>query len=390
MNKTEVRVALVGYKFMGRAHSNAYISAPKFFNLPLRPVLHTVVGRDRAAVTAFAHQWGWNNYETDWRRAIENRDIDLIDIATPNSSHAEISIAAAAAGKAVVCEKPLAMNVAEAKDMVKTVKKNKVPNYVWFNYRRAPAISLARQLITEGRLGKIYHVRAVYLQDWIMDPNFPLVWRLQKKIAGSGSHGDLNSHLIDLARFLLGTEFDEVCGMAETFIKERPIEISGGGLAAGKKGRTKGGVDVDDAVVFLAKFKNGALGSFEATRFAKGRRNRNQIEINGSKGTIGFNFERMNELQFFDDTLPKKEQGFRTILVTETLHPYIHGYWPPGHIIGYEHTFINTVVDMMNHMGGKLKVFHADFEDGLRCQEVLDAVLLSCEERRWVKVAEVA
>lgn len=390
MKKKEINVALLGYKFMGRAHGNAYISAPKFFDLPRTPVLHTIVGRDKNAVAAVARQWGWKNYATNYKGVIENEEIDLVDVGTPNDSHAEMSIAAAEAGKAVACEKPLAMNVTEAKAMVKAVKKNKVPNYVWFNYRRAPALSLARELIIEGRLGRVYHVRAVYLQDWIMDPNFPLVWRLQKKIAGSGSHGDLNAHLIDLTRFLLGTEFDEVCGMAETFIKERPIEISGGELAAGKVTKKKGKVDVDDAVLFLTKFKNGAIGSFEATRFAKGRRNGNQIEINGSKGTIVFNFERMNELQFFDDTLPKKEQGFRRILVTEPVHPYIHGYWPPGHIIGYEHTFINTVVDMMNHLAGKLKTFHADFEDGLRCQEVLDAVLVSCKERQWVKVEEVA
>jgi len=390
MKDKEIRIALIGYKFMGRAHSNAYISAPKFFDLPLSPVLHTLVGREKSAVAAVAKQWGWSNYATNYRQVIENEEIDLVDVGTPNNSHAEMSIAAAEAGKAVACEKPLAMNVTEAKAMVKAVKQHNVPNYVWFNYRRVPALSLARELISEGRLGTIYHVRAVYLQDWIMDPNFPLVWRLQKKIAGSGTHGDLNSHLIDLARFLLATEFEEVCGMAETFIKERPIEISSGGLAAGKKAKRKGKVDVDDAVVFLARFKNGAIGSFEATRFAKGRRNRNQIEINGSKGTLVFNFERMNELQFFDDALPKKEQGFKRILVTEAVHPYIHGYWPPGHIIGYEHTFINTVVDMMNHMAGKVKEFHANFEDGLRCQEVLDAVLLSAKERTWMKIREVA
>ena len=390
MKDRKVNVALIGYKFMGKAHSNAYVGATHFFDLPLTPVLHTLVGRDRNAVAAVAKKWGWVNYDTDYRRIVENKEIDLVDVGTPNDSHAEISIAAADAGKAVACEKPLSMNVAEAKAMVKAVKKNKVPNYVWFNYRRVPALSLARELISEGRLGKIYHVRAVYLQDWIMDPNFPLVWRLRKKFAGSGSHGDLNAHLIDLARFLLGTEFDEVCGLAETFIKERPMEVSGGGLAAGKAAKKKGVVDVDDAVLFLAKFQNGAVGTFEATRFAKGRRNGNQIEINGSKGTIVFNFERMNELQFFDDTLPKKEQGFRTILATEAVHPYIHGYWPPGHIIGYEHTFINTVVDIMNHLSGKMKTFHADFEDGLRCQEVLDAVLLSGKERTWVRIREVA
>ena len=390
MRKKEINVALVGYKFMGKAHSNAYVSAPRFFDLPLTPVLHTLVGRDKSSVAAAAKKWGWQNYETDYRKVIENEEIDLIDVATPNDSHAEMCIAAAEAGKAVACEKPLAMNVAEARAMVRTVKKHKVPNYVWFNYRRIPALALARELISEGRLGKIYHVRAVYLQDWIMDPNFPIVWRLQRKIAGSGSHGDLNSHLVDLARFLLSAEFDEVCGMAETFIKERPVEISGGGLAAGKVAKKKGKVDVDDAVLFLAKFKNGGIGSFEATRFANGRRNGNQIEINGSRGTIVFNFERMNELQFFDDMLPKKEQGFRRILATESVHPFIHGYWPPGHIIGYEHTFINTVVDMMYHLGGKLKTFHANFEDGLRCQEVLDAVLTSCDDRRWVKVKEVA
>jgi predicted dehydrogenase len=389
MKKKTLNVALIGYKFMGKAHSNAYLSAPKFFDLPLNPVMHTLVGRDTKGVSAVADRWGWQHFATDYRQVIKNEEIDLIDVSTTNNSHAEISIASAEAGKAVACEKPLALNVAEARAMVEAVKHNKVPNYVWFNYRRVPALCLAKQLISEGRIGTVYHVRAVYLQDWIMNPDFPLVWRLQKKIAGSGAHGDLNAHIIDMARFLLNTEFDEVCGTAVTFIKERPLEIAGGEIGGMVPGRRKGKVDVDDAVLFLAKFSNGAVGSFESTRFARGHRNGNKIEINGSKGTLIFHFEEMNELWFYDNEVPAKEQGFKRILVTEPQHPYMEGYWPPGHIIGYEHTFINTVKDMVDNIAGKTKSFHANFEDGLRCQEVLDAVLISHNERCWIKISEV-
>jgi predicted dehydrogenase len=328
MPNSAINVALIGYKFMGKAHSNAYLSAPKFFDLPKEPTMHTLVGRDKKAVAEVAKRWGWKHSATDYKEVVQNDEIDLVDVGTPNSTHAEISIACAEAGKAVACEKPLAMNVAEAKAMAAAVKKHKVPNFVWFNYRRVPALCLAKQLIDEGRIGTVYHVRAVYLQDWIMDPNFPLVWRLQKKVAGAGAHGDLNAHIIDMARFLLGTEFTEVCGHSVTFIKERPIELVGGGLSAGKVSKKKGKVDVDDAVLFLAKFKNGAVGTFEATRFGKGHRNGNQIEINGSKGTLIFNFERMNQLEFFDATEPQNEQGYKTILVTEYVHQYLTGYHP--------------------------------------------------------------
>ncbi len=388
MSNNTINVALIGYKFMGKAHSHAYLSAPRFFDLPCQVVMHTLVGRDKSAVADMARRWGWRYSATNYREAIQDGEITLVDVSTPNNSHAEISIAAAEAGKAVACEKPLAMNVAEARAMVEAVKRAGVPNYVWFNYRRVPALCLAKRLIDEGRIGTVYHVRAAYMQDWIMDPNFPLVWRLQKKVAGSGAHGDLNAHIVDLTRSLLGTEFTEVCGHAVTFVKERPIEQSGGRVNARRVSGKMGKVDVDNAVLFLAKFNNGAVGTFEATRFANGHRNGNQIEINGSNGTLMFSFERMNELQFFDATEPRFEQGFKRILVTEPEHAYIAGYWPPGHIVGYEHTFINTVKDIVENLAGITNTFHANFEDGLHCQQVLDAVLLSHRERCWINVAE--
>jgi predicted dehydrogenase len=278
------------------------------------------------------------------------------------------------------------MNSDEAREMLNAVKKAKVKHMVWFIYRRVPAISLAKQLINEGKIGKIYHFRASYLQDWIMDPNFPLVWRLRKEIGGSGAHGDLNAHLIDLARFLVG-DFDEVVGLDKTFIKKRPLLQAGVGLS-GKGTKSVGEVTVDDAMLFLAKFKNGVIGTFEATRFAGGRRNRNQLEINGSKGSIAFQFERMNELQYFSLTEPQYVQGFKTILATEGVHPYVGAYWPPGHIIGYEHTFINAASDFVNSVSQNKKI-EPNFEDGLKCHQVMDAVLLSAKEKCWIKVDEM-
>jgi len=381
-----INVGLIGYKFMGKAHSNAYLDMPKFFKPRGTPIMKVLCGRDEAGVRGVADTFGWQEVETSWEKLIERKDIDLIDIAAPPNVHREIAISAAKAGIHIFCEKPLAMNVKEAREMLKVVEDAGIKHMIGFNYRRVPAVSLAKKLIEEGAIGKIYHFRAVYLQDRLVDPNFPLVWRLQKEIAGSGSHGDLGSHLIDIARYLVG-EFTEVIGMNETFIKERPLVKSMTGLSAKASGGT-GKVTVDDATSFLARFENGALGSFEATKFAPGRKNYNSFEINGSKGSIVFNLERMNELQFYSRKDPQETSGFRTIIVTEPIHPYLSAWWPPGHIIGYEHTFIHEVYDLCEAIANDTSVT-PNFYDGVKCQEVLEAVELSIEERRWVKPSEL-
>lgn len=383
----DIRVGLIGCGFMGKAHSNAYLNVAKFFPMKTKPVMETICDIEKKRAEDFKAVWGWNKFETDYRKLINSGEIDLIDISTPNYNHKEIVLAAAEKGLDVFCEKPLAMNCDEAREIVAAVKKAKIINMVAFNYRRVPAITLAKQLIDEGKIGEIYQIRAVYLQDWIIDPNFPLVWRLRKEMAGSGPHGDLNAHIIDLARYLVG-DFDEVIGMEKTFIKERPIPTEEGSLAASTGRGEKGKVTVDDAVLFLAKFKKGIIGSFEATRFANGRRNSNKIEINGSKGSISFNLERLNELEFYSGEDPKHIQGFRNILVTEPVHPYMNAYWPAGHIIGWEHTFINEVYDLFEGIS-KNEPVTPDFEDGLKCQQVLEAVLKSAEEKCWIKVDEM-
>ncbi|MGI8916204.1 MAG: Gfo/Idh/MocA family protein [Chloroflexota bacterium] len=382
----QVNVALIGYKFMGKSHSNAYRQVGHFFpDLGALPVMNTVCGRDRPGVEQAARQLGWQQVATDWNEVVRRPDIDLVDIVTPGDSHADIAIAAAQAGKHVFCEKPLANTVAEAERMLEAVQKAGVRHMVAFNYRRVPAIAYARQLIDEGRIGRIYHFRARYLQDWIMDPNFPLVWRLDKNAAGSGPMGDLGAHIIDLARYLVG-ELDEVTGMAETFIKERPVlESSDAGLGA-SGGARKGQVTVEDAAAFVTRFTNGAMGTFEVSRFAGGNRNANTFEINGSKGSIRFNLERLNELEFLDLSQPSTEQGFRDLMITDGAHPYMSAWWPAGHIIGWEHTFTHEVRDLMEAIAGKTAV-HPDFVDGLRVQQVLDAVERAAASKRWERVA---
>jgi predicted dehydrogenase len=375
---------MIGYKFMGRAHSNAWIKADKFFDLKARPLMKVICGRDKAGVAATAYRFDWERFETDWRQVIEDPTIDVVDINTPNDTHAEIAIAAAKAGKHILCEKPLGMNVKECKSMVAAVNKAGVVNMICHNYRRIPAIALAKKMIDNGDLGTIYHYRARYAQDWIVDPNFPLVWRLQSKIAGSGTHGDINAHIIDLARYLVG-EFKEVCGQMETFIKERPLPSEQGGLSA-KGSQKMGKVTVDDAVNFIGRFQNGAMANLEATRFALGRKNGIQLEINGSKGSIAFDFEDMNRLQYFNGADPDDRRGFRNIIVTEGgAHPYVGNWWPPGHIIGYEHTFVHTVADFVNAVMNKKSV-QPTFEDGLKNQVVLEAVEQSAKTRKWVKI----
>ena len=387
MSKT-LKVGMIGYRFMGKAHSNGWRQAPHFFPLKADLEMHTICGRNREALQESAKSLGWNHISTSWEEVIQNPEIDIVDINTPNDSHAEIAIAAAKAGKHVLCEKPLAMTVDQCQEMVDAAAQSGVVNMVCHNYRRIPAIAHARKMIEEGGLGDLYHYRARYAQDWIVDPEFPLVWRLQKGVSGSGAHGDINAHIIDLGRYLMG-EFDEVCGMMNTFIKQRPIEDQSGkgdGLG-GAGGRTMGEVTVDDASLFIGKFANGAVANLEATRFALGRKNNIVIEINGSKGSLYFDFEDMNRLKWFDNTVASDRQGFSDILVTQPGgdHPFVGQWWPPGHIIGYEHTFVHTLADFVNAVVDGKSV-QPTFEDGKRNQRVLEAVEESAASRQWVKI----
>lgn len=388
MSKRKLNVALIGYQFMGKAHSNAYRQVARFFDdLEVEPVLKVICGRNEENVRKAAQKYGWEEYDTSWERVVERKDIDLVDVSVPGNMHAPIAIAAANAGKMVLCEKPLANTLAEARQMYEAVQKNKVPNALCHNYRFAPAVQLAKQLIDEGRIGKIYHFRGTYLQDWIVDPNFPLVWRLQKEVAGSGAHGDLNAHLIDMARFLVG-EIAEVSGMMETFIKQRPKLAAADDRLGGVASSEMGEVTVDDAALFLVRFENGAIGSIEATRFALGRKNYNRFEINGSKGSLVFNMERMNELEVYLQDDPPHIRGFRVVQASDSVHPFMGAWWPVGHIIGYEHTFINLVYTMLKAFD-KGEEFKPNFEDGVRNQAVLEAVDISSQQKRWVSISEL-
>lgn len=385
MAKRQVNIALIGYQFMGKAHSNAYRQVGRFFDLDVEPVMKVLCGRSEKKVKAAQEQLGWQEYATDWEDVIARNDIDVIDIGTPNDTHAKISVAALKAGKHVLCEKPLAINVEDAKLSYETAKTKGLVNGICHNYRFAPAIAYAKKLVDEGKLGAIRHFRGTYLQDWIIDPSVPLVWRLDKKIAGSGSNGDLNAHLIDTARFVIGTEFSEVVGLAETYIKKRPLLAdTEGGLSGFKASGETGDVTVDDITAFLARFENGASGTFEATRLAPGRKNYNRWEINGEKGSIVFNLERMNEFEIYLTDDPEGMQGFHTIQATENFMPYMEAYWPVAHIIGYEHTFVNMIKEFLSAVGSG-KPFTPDFLDGYRNQAVLDAVDRSVASRSWTK-----
>ncbi|MCX5662582.1 MAG: Gfo/Idh/MocA family oxidoreductase [Planctomycetota bacterium] len=399
MSTPTINVALIGSKFMGRTHSNAYLKVAKFFDLPVNPVMHTIAARNGAELEKFAARWGWQHASTDWKATVTNPEIGLVDVSTPNYVHRDQAIAALEAGKHVACEKPLAGTLDDAREMVKAAAKaKKSKTFVWYNYRRCPAIALAHQLVKAGKLGRIYHLRAAYLQDW-GGPSTPLLWRFQGDLAGSGAHGDLNAHIIDMARFITGDEITEITGaIEETFIKERDIiadpsaggEISGKG--ARKAGAKKAKSTVDDAVLFLARFKAGAVASFEATRLSTGDKNRNRIEIHGEKGGIRFNFERMNELEFFDATGEARTQGWTTINVTSgnSGHPYAAAWWPDAHIIGYEHGFINQAADMFAMLGGKAPVVPMpDFADAFETQKVLHAVILSARERTPIKISSI-
>jgi predicted dehydrogenase len=338
-------------------------------------------------VQAARSQLGWQNSSTDWHELIDNPLIDIIDINTPNDSHCEIAVAAAQNGKHVLCEKPLAMTVKQAQAMLTAAQKSKIVHMVCHNYRRIPAIALAKKMITEGALGQIYHYHARYAQDWLVDPDFALNWRLDKKTSGYGAHGDINAHIIDLARYLVG-EFTKVNGVMHTFIPERPIDshVKTPGIMP-KVQRKMGKVTVDDTSIFLGTFENGALANLEATRMALGRKNHIAIEINGSRGSLSFDFEDMNRLKFFDGTNAADRQGFRDILVTQPngIHPYVGQWWPPGHILGYEHTFVHTAADFVNACIDRKSV-QPTFEDGLKNQIVLAAVEESVKTGKWVKV----
>ena len=384
----KIGVGMIGYSFMGKAHSNGWRQLPHFFDVPFEPVMKTICGRNKANVEAAAKEMGWEKAETDWQKIINDPEIGIVDICTPGNLHKPMALAALKAGKHVVCEKPLANTLEEAKEMAAAAAESGKRTLTAFNYRRVPAVALAKRMIDEGKLGKIYHWRAVYLQDWIIDPKFPLVWRLQKEVAGSGPHGDLNAHIIDLARFLVG-EISEVIGMGKTFIKERPLQVDSpdGGLGA-SGGVEKGKVTVEDAMLFLAKFEKGALGSFEATRFAAGRKNFNSFEINGSKGSIVFNLERLNELQYYSRKDEADTQGFRTIICNEGTQPYNSAWWPSGHIIGWEHTFTHEFKDFLEAIAAGEDT-QPNFDDGMKTNAVLEAVEVSAKRRRWVRPAKL-
>ncbi len=379
-----LRVGMVGYAFMGAAHSQGWRTVGHVFDLPRRPVLAVLCGRDGAAARAAAERHGWAAVETDWRALIARDDVDLVDICTPGDSHAEIAVAALAAGKHVLCEKPLANTVAEAESMTRAAEEAHGRGQVamvGFNYRRVPATALARRMIADGRLGGLRHVRVTYLQDWLADPAFPLTWRLRREHAGSGALGDLGAHIVDLAQYLAGEPLAGVSALTETFVRERPLP--GGpsrGLAAGSAtGVSTGTVTVDDAAVFTGRFASGALASFEATRYATGRKNALRIELNGERGSLAFDLERLNELWFHDATEPGAEAGFRRILVTEPEHPYLDAWWPPGHGLGYEHTFVHQARDLVHAIAAGTRPAPS-FADGLQVQRVLAAVEESAEK----------
>ncbi len=379
----QLRIGLIGYGFMGRAHSNAYRKVNNFFDLEYQPVLKAICARNADNAAAFAKKWGYESIETDWRKLIEREDIDAIDICTPNNSHADIAIAAARAGKMILCEKPLSMDGPEGVKMVKAVEKAKVPNMVWYNYRRVPAVTMAKQLIEEGRLGKIFHYRAKFLQDWTISPELPQggagLWRLDVKAAGSGVTGDLLAHCIDTAVWLNGG-MDSVTAMTETFIKERKHNLTG---------KTEK-VGIDDACAFLARFKNGSLATFESTRYARGHKALYTFEINGEKASIFWDLHDLHRLQYFDHKDEGKLRGWRSIHVTDHggEHPYMDKWWVPGLQIGYEHSFIHQVADFLAGLATG-KPAGPTFRDALETQYVCDAVLKSARSHKWEKVAKV-
>lgn len=382
----DINVGLIGYKFMGKAHSHAWRTVSRFFDLDAQPVMKVVCGRDAAAVAEFAQRWGWESSSADWREVVARDDVDLVDVSTPGDTHAEIAIAAAQNGKHVFCEKPLANSLAEARQMLAAVRQANVKHMVNFNYRRCPAVTLARQMIEAGELGEIRHFRGTYLQDWLVDPKFPMNWRMRKETAGTGAHGDLGAHSIDLARYLVG-EIGAVVGLQKTFVTERPAEGTSSGLTATAGSGTEP-VTVDDCSLFLAKFSGGAVGTFEATRMAPGRKNYNRFEINGSKGSMAWCFEDLNYLDYYSTSDPGTQQGFRRILATEGSHPFVGNWWPPGHMLGYDHAFTNAASDLVQDIALD-RACAPDFRDGAQCVAVLDAVTQCVDSGSWAQVEQV-
>lgn len=388
MKKT-INIAMIGGGFMGKAHSNAWLKVDKFFDVPFKPVLKVIAG-NKTDLSAFQETWGYEELTYDWRTLLDRDDIDVIDIGTPTYQHKEMVLAAAKAGKHIVCEKPFTLTYDDAKEMLEAAEKAGIVHYLNHNYRRAPAVAYARQLIDEGRLGTIFHWRGSYLQDWITDPNFPLSWQLRKEYAGGGPLYDLTSHSMDLARYLIG-EPVAVTARNTTIIKERPLPgVGATAFTSGSGADTAhmAPVTVDDASFTIVEFANNVLGTVETSRFATGCRNYNCFEIYGSKGSLRFNLERMNELEFFDATLPTVEQGFRCINATEAGHPYMHAWWPVGHIIGYEHTFVNAFSDFLKAIDGQ-DVIKPDFNDGAKIIRILTAIKKSSDEGRRVLVEEI-
>src|SRR5438477_1841170 len=373
-----LNVGMIGYGFMGRAHSNAYRKVNNFFDLEFRPVLKAVCARSADKLKPFAAKWGYESVETDWRKLVERKDIDVIDICTPNNTHAEIATAAAKAGKMILCEKPLAMNGPEGLKMVEAVEKAKVPNMVWYNYRRVPAVTLAKQLIDEGRLGKIFHYRAKFLQDWTISPELPQggagLWRLDVAAAGSGVSGDLLAHCIDTALWLNGPMSD-ITAMTETFIKERKHTLTGQVQKVG----------IDDACIFMGHFANGSLANFESTRYARGHKALYTFEINGEKASIAWDLHDLHRLEYFDYKDDSKIRGWHNIHVTDGDHPYMGKWWVPGLQIGYESSFVHQVADFIEGVA-KGEPAQPDFRNAYQTQLVLDAVLQSAQNRQWVNV----
>lgn len=396
-NKKTLNVALIGTKFMGRTHSNAFLKVSKFFDLPCEPVMHTVCARNPEETAAFAKRWGWQNASTDWEAVVNDPEIDLIDIGVPNNMHKDMAVAALKAGKHVACEKPLADTLPNARAMLRAAEKSKGKTFVWYNYRRCPAVAYAHQLAAKGKLGRIYHIRGFYLQDW-GGPDTPMLWRFQGDVAGSGALGDLCAHSIDTTRFITGQNITEVSGaMLETFVPKRTLitgeaggEISGKGASTAKAKKVAS--TVDDAVVFTCRFEGGAVATFEATRLSTGDKNGNRVQIHGEKGAVRFDFERMPELQWYDATLPADQQGWSTINVSDgdAGHPYVDAWWPPAHAIGYEHGFINQTADMIKAIAGKKPVVALpDFADAYETQKVLDAVTRCAKTGRTVKLNSI-
>jgi predicted dehydrogenase len=390
--KQPLRVGMIGYAFMGAAHSQAWRTAHHFFDMPVVPTMEVLCGRTESAAAAAADKLGWSSWATDWRDVVARDDIDVVDICTPGDTHREIALAALEAGKHVLCEKPLANTVAEAEEMASAATRaaqRGVWSAVGFNYRRVPALALARRLIDAGKLGRIRHIRAQYLQDWIVDPEFPLVWRLQKDKAGSGALGDIGAHVIDIAQWLTGSRLVGVSGRLETFVKQRPLPDAASGLSAssGEGAKEQGEVTVDDAAVFFGQTDGGALAIFEATRFATGRKNAIRVEVSGSDGGLAFDFESMNELHVYDGTVAASDAGFRRILATEPEHPYMDAWWPPGHGLGYEHTFTHEIADFVRDVcAGRQPT--PSFADGLGVQRVLEAVEeSSLNNSQWTPIS---